>query len=141
MVLDFLSSHSHKIKYFHPNFFSFILLLKSLLLFFDIFVDQNSVLVLGSLSILHTWPCQKQPFTNMTFLFRLKTRSGVPGNFFECSRYRKPAFHTIPRTIISGFVSLLFIFDINKPLSMRPECLTNQKNRNMERDANTIHQK
>ena len=51
--------------------------------------------------------CQKQPCTRQTAPNRRNTRSGVPGSFRSCRRYRSPRAWMARRRAISGRVFLL----------------------------------
>lgn len=69
------------------------------------FRAQNSGLLFGEYASPQSCLCQKQPCTKIAVLFDRKTISGRPGNSWACVRYRKPRFHSIRRTTISGPVS------------------------------------
>lgn len=57
----------------------------------DSFAVQNSVLVAGTVENRQPpWPCQKQPWTKITTLYRERTRSGLPGMSRGERRYRNP---------------------------------------------------
>ncbi len=59
---------------------------------FSILYLQKSVPDLGSLKCLQcSWPCQKQPFTNIAVLNFDRTISGRPGKSLRCNRNLKPA--------------------------------------------------
>ena len=81
-----------KDKTHQPISLNFLCCLTSRLLFFPIFVFQNTLLVLGRLALKQfRWPCQKQPFTNNTTLIFGRTASGDPGRSFLCHSGLKPS--------------------------------------------------
>lgn len=71
----------------------------------SIFVFQNSALVRGSRNSGQSCPCQKQPFTKTTALTPGNDRSGRPGSFRLCSRYRRPCACSALRSTSSILVS------------------------------------
>ena len=84
-------------------------------LFRSIFACQNAVLVFGSTNCLQpSCPCQKQPLTNIAVLYLRITISGLPGTLLTFSLYLYPCVHSHFRTVISGFVPLLRICDIQR---------------------------
>lgn len=77
-----------------------------------IFSRQNLARVDGQRNRRQAWPCQKQPWTNMTAWKRLRTRSGLPGSVRSWSRYLYPARWSPRRTRTSIFVSRPLIADM-----------------------------
>ena len=81
--------------------------------FVAIYVRQKSALLLGITKYLQSsWPCQKQPFTNITMRYFRNTIFGHPGNLGWFILYRKPWENKYLRTNNTGFVSLLRMDDI-----------------------------
>ena len=117
------NSHSQTVMQCHPISANFRCSSLSRSLFLRIFASQKSRFVLGILQqtelstvmvscllvIVTLCPCQKQPFIKMQVLYFLSTKSGCPGSRLWFKRYLKPRFHNPLRTIISGFVFLLWI--------------------------------
>ena len=56
--------------------------------------------------------CQKQPWTKIAVLYFASHASGCPGILFAFFRYRYPLSNSLFLNHISGFVSLLRIFDM-----------------------------
>ena len=70
---------------------------------------------LGQYERLHpSCPCQKQPLTKIAVLYLRITMSGLPGTLFTFSLYRYPCAHSHFLTVISGFVALLRICDMQR---------------------------
>ena len=104
------SSHSQMRITFQPRAIKARIVSSSRSMFRVILASQNGVLLLGNLKYLHpSWPCQKQPSTNMTVLYFFNTISGEPGSFLLFRRYRSPLLNKNFRTKISGLVSLPLI--------------------------------
>lgn len=81
----------------------------------SIFACQNAVFVFGSTNSLHpSYPCQKQPLTNIAVLYLRITISGLPGTLLTFSLYLYPCVHSHFRTAISGIVPRLRICDIQR---------------------------
>ena len=57
---------------------------------------------------------QKQPLTKIAVLYLRITISGLPGTLLTFSLYRYPCAHSHFRTVISGFVALLRICDMQR---------------------------
>ena len=77
--------------YFQPRAVKACVVSLSRSMFRVILASQNGVLLLGSLKYLHpSWPCQKQPSTNMTVLYFFNTISGDPGSFSVVQAIPKP---------------------------------------------------
>lgn len=108
------TSHSQTIRLDHPSFLSWRRLFLSRFLLLSIFSFQKAALVCGRRPFWHACPCQKHPWTKITFLREEKTRSGVPGRFLACRRKRYPIRWTSDRTANSGFVSFERICDISR---------------------------
>ena len=109
------SSHSQIRIIFQPRAAKACVVSLSRSMFRVILAFQNGVLLLGSLKYLHpSWPCQKQPSTNMTVLYFFNTISGDPGSFLLFRRYRSPLLNKNFRTKISGLVSLPLIAAIHR---------------------------
>lgn len=76
-------------------------------LFASNFLSQKSLRLFGvTASIQPGWRCQKHPWTKMTVRCLANTRSGEPGRFFLCNRYRSPSANAALLTSISGAVFL-----------------------------------
>ncbi len=97
--------HSQITREHHPSELSSSICRPSLCRLVAIFVVQNSIFDFGIRPREHSCPCQKQPWTKITFLLRMNTRSGLPGKSARCNRYRYPILCTSRLTSISGFVS------------------------------------
>ncbi len=96
------------IRTFHPLFLSSDTFFRSREMLASSFFCQNSRLLVGRADLLQaSWPCQKQPWTNIIFLSDGKTISGRPGRSFRFFRNLYPILWTMDLTCISGFVSLL----------------------------------
>ena len=104
----FLSSHSHRTRQRQPERFKDSRCFESRWRLPLNFAFQNELLDFGRLDLRHfgCW-CQKHPWMNITLRRDGKTRSGFPGRFERCNRYRYPSRCSNRRTIISGPVSLL----------------------------------
>ena len=108
-----LVQHSHTIKTFQPMRLIKRTFLRNLSTFPARFCAQNFLFVFGvTRPYLQRCMCQKQPCTNITFLWRVRTISGQPGSFRWWRRNLYPRRCTSLRTIISGFVSLPRIRDM-----------------------------
>ena len=57
---------------------------------------------------------QKQPLTKIAVLYLRITMSGLPGTLLTFSLYRYPCAHSHFLTVISGFVALLRICDMQR---------------------------
>ena len=100
------TSHSQITKHCQPIASSSRLARPSLRLLPKIFPRHHSALLFGHLNLSHSWPCQKQPWTNIAVLYFRKTISGLPGSFPSCSLKRNPDACSAFLTRISGFVFL-----------------------------------
>lgn len=98
-------AHSHTISTRHPSANRRFTFLSSRALLAENFSAQNSRRDDGVVEYLHPCECQKQPCTKTTDLKRENTRSGDPGSFRSCKRYRRPSRCNALRRRISGPVS------------------------------------
>src|SRR5438046_10078635 len=80
ILAGFLRSCSHNRSTVHPSLRSVLVVSRSRIMFLFIFANQYSRLLSGWRRCLGH-PCQKQPSTKTTTFSRLKTKSGLPGNF------------------------------------------------------------
>lgn len=106
----FLRAHSHSIATRQPARRSATRTALSRSTLAENLVRQNSGRVAGF--VVKRQPvcrCQKQPCTKTTAPYFGSTRSGRPGMFFACSRYRKPRACNARRSSSSGAVSLPLI--------------------------------
>jgi len=111
------NSHSQTVMQCQPISASLRCSSLSRSLFLRIFATQKSWFVVGILQqtelsiVLEStrWPCQKHPLIKMQVRYLRNTKSGCPGRRLWFKRYLKPRFHNPRRTIISGFVFLLWI--------------------------------
>lgn len=102
-----LIAHSHIVQILHPALIRPARTARSRLRFPFILSFQNVFRVAGHLNRRHPWPCQKHPCTKTTARYFGRTRSGLPGSFFTCSRYRYPLVNRPLLITSSGFVFLL----------------------------------
>ena len=113
LSLLFFISHNQIIITFQPSPLNFPMFFRSRTIVSDIFFFQKSLFVSGSLEALQfSWPCQKQPCTNIIVWYFGRMMSGFPGYLLSFIRYLKPFENKNLRTRISGFVSLPRILDI-----------------------------
>ena len=78
----------------------------------DTLAQENNLLQLLTALEQFSCPCQRQPFTKMTFLCRGSVMSGFPGRSFRYRRNRYPILWSNERTINSGLVFLPPTLDI-----------------------------
>jgi hypothetical protein len=101
----FVVSHSHTTITRHPSALSFLTDRRSRLRFAASFGSQNSLRECGGLPRRQSCPCQKQPWTSTTVMYRRRTMSGEPGNERWLTRKRRPCRWRMDRTISSAAVS------------------------------------
>lgn len=99
--------HSRMMKTDQPRRLSAAVLFLSRKTFPSIFGIQYDRFERGRRASWHSWPCQKQPWTNTTIPYFGNTRSGRPGRCRLWRLYLKPAACTARLTAISGAVLLL----------------------------------
>ena len=102
------SAHSQTVATRQPAWSRSCRLRRSRSVFASNFARQNSCRVVGVVA--YGQPacrCQKQPCTRHTAPNRRNTRSGVPGSFRSCRRYRSPRAWMARRRSSSGRVFLL----------------------------------
>lgn len=98
-------SHCQTVSAVHPRSRSSASTFRSRCRFAENLLCQNSVLVLGTVARWHpSCPCQKQPWTKMTFRRDGNTMSGEPGSFRTCNMYRYPNAKVVRLTTSSGCV-------------------------------------
>lgn len=103
------NSHSHTTITRHPKDSRRMRFRRSRSLLRCIFVCQNCMLLFGCTDSLQSWPCQKQPLTNMTVRYLGRTMSGDPGSRLSNKRNLNPLRKRNLLTINSGFVFFAWI--------------------------------